>query len=159
VIDDHWTDEELKALDGLGCFPTARQYAIGIIARLRKEHGEVVQICGPMTTGGLGSLERNMDRFGHAIAQARINGRRVFNQMPFQSVIIRITNHHDGGKYRYDILTDFYEWLFRSGHLTHALFLPGWEDSVGARIERGYAKQYGVCIEECPPEWLLEPAE
>ncbi len=129
-----------------------------ILAALAQSGQEVVQICGPMTTGGLGSLEANMKRFAHAIDQARANGRQVFNQIPFQEVIIRVTDHHAGGAYRMDILTDFYRPLFESKLITCTLFLPGWEDSTGASQERVYAELVGIAIEEYPQEWLLDEA-
>ncbi len=121
---------------------------------MRHPEQEIVQICGPMTTGGLGSLEENMAQFSRAIEQAERQGLRVFNQIPFQGAIIRITDHHDGKEYCVDILEVFYRRIFECGHVSRTLFLPGWQESRGARWERSFVSELGIAAEEYPREWL-----
>jgi hypothetical protein len=156
---DHWSDEHRQRLGAVMSLEEAGLMATEMLAELRASGKEIVQICGPMTTGGLGNLEANMARFAEAIETARQNGLLVFNQIPFQEVIIRVTNHHNGGSYEMDILEVFYRTIFESGHVSRALFLPDWESSRGATWERDVVTRCGISVEEYPSEWLLSTQE
>ena len=115
-----------------------------------------MQLCGPMTTGGLDSLPRNMERFARAIAFLEAHGVCVFNQTPFQEVIIRVTKHHEsGGSYCMDILEVFYRMIFESGYVDRTLFLPGWESSKGATWERKFVGACGIPVHDFSAKWLL----
>ncbi|KND51005.1 MAG: hypothetical protein AB202_01180 [Parcubacteria bacterium C7867-007] len=153
VQHDHWTEEHLARLDVHETFADAVTHGIEMLTELRK-FGLVNQICGPMTTGGLGTLEANMDLFAYAVKMARERSYVTFNQIPFQKVIIRITDHHRGGPYNMGILTNFYGPLFQSGLVQQLLFLPGWESSTGACKEREFAQEYGIPVMEYPEPWL-----
>lgn len=141
------------------------------IAVLQHMHGlyaaegrQIVQICGPMSTGGRGSLEENMLVFAHAIRLLDDShyflspGEVPFDQIPCQDAIKRIAQYKPGDTaYDQRILTDFYEPLFGARIVKACYFLPGWETSHGARWERDIVPVYGIAVKEYP-QGLYEAA-
>lgn len=60
---EHWTDSERELLETArlrGTFADLAAIALTILPRLPKPVG---QVCGPISTGGLGSIEANLVRF------------------------------------------------------------------------------------------------
>ncbi|MEK7080032.1 MAG: hypothetical protein AAB901_01970 [Patescibacteria group bacterium] len=151
-----FTDEEASAIAFAESFEAAAQVAVAALARIREAGGEIAQICGPISTGGLGSRELNMQRFRNAIACALSAGRVLFDQRPFEDAIARLSPDHSAENYDARILEEFYRAVFTSGHITRILLLPDWESSHGARWERSLAVELGITIEDYPIEWLLE---
>lgn len=151
----HWTDEDLARLEEVSTFEEAAGLAIEMLARLSETGKEIVQICGPMSTGGLGSLEANMERFRLAIERAHERGLVVFNQIPFQKVIIRLCRFEEGqSDYNWEILEIFYRRIFESGYVGRTLFIEDWDSSTGATWERRTVTKLGLIVEEYPMEWL-----
>jgi hypothetical protein len=97
-----------------------------------------------------------MARFRQAIETASEHGLVVFNQLPFQDAIIRISSFDENSVDSYDmaILEVFYKRVFESGYVKKTLFLPDWQSSKGARWERELVSKLGIPIEEYPIEWL-----
>ncbi len=154
-MSEHWTEKEVNILKGISTLEELAEIAISIVTRMSVTGKEIVQICGPMSTGGLGNLRDNMMRFSLAINKATENGIMVFDQTPFQNKIIQICSFKEGqGKYNYEILEIFYRKIFESGHVHRVLFLPGWEGSVGASWERELTIKLGLIVEDYPIEWL-----
>ncbi len=153
-FDEHWTEAHIESLRAARTLEEAGHVGVTILERMRVTGREIIQICGPMTTGGLGTLPKNMERFALAIERARGQGLLVFDQIPFQQAIIRVTDHHDGGAYCTDILEVFYRRILGCGHVSRALFLPGWESSRGARWEWEFVRSCGIPAELYPEAWL-----
>lgn len=152
---EHWTDVEREALKSASSLEEIAEIAISVLLRMKSNgHRQVVQICGPMSTGGLGSTKLNMERFRLAVKRAAAQGLIVFDQLPFQEAIIRITEYREGGEYCTAILEVLYRRIFESGHVDKAFFLPGWQGSVGASWERKHLTKLGIPIEEYPMKWL-----
>lgn len=104
-------------------------------------------VCGPMTTGGLGSLEANFGRFNEVTAELRRVGHRVFSQMPYEDRMAELWDTLkpvDG--YDYRLLEGFYTPIFESGMIRRFHFIPGWEDSTGSRWEHDLAEKLGTEI-------------
>jgi hypothetical protein len=156
LMTSYWSERETKALETVSSFEGAADLAVSILSRMNETGREIIQLCGPMSTGGLGNLAANMARFSFAIERAIENGLLVFNQIPFQQVIIRLCNFKDGQPhYNWEILEIFYRRVFESGHVHRALFLPGWESSTGAKWERDLVSRLGITAEDYPSEWLI----
>ncbi len=154
-MNEHWTETEVEALKTADTFEEVAEIAITILSRMSKAGLEIVQICGPMSTGGLGNLADNMARFQLAIERAFANGLLVFDQLPFQEVIIRLSGFQEGrSNYNWDILEIFYKRIFESGYVRRTLFIPGWGGSTGASWERQMVTKLGLIVEEYPIEWL-----
>ena len=62
--------------------------ALEILAELQTVNKEIVQLCGPMSTGGFRDLDANMKIFETCIEIALRNGLFVFNQVPFQTAMM-----------------------------------------------------------------------
>lgn len=151
----HWTREELAVLEAAATLREVAEIALGHLYRLQSYGRPIVQICGPMTTGGLGSLSANMRRFECAIAGAAGAGHLVFDQIPLQAAIIRITDHHNSTEYNVDILEVLYAPIFGSGCINTVFFIPGSETSRGATWERRKVMGLGIEVFECPLPWVM----
>lgn len=152
----YWIQEEHDAVKNVKTMDEAAEIALKILARMSAGEKPIVQLCGPMTTGGLGDFEKNMARFNRAVKAAHERGLLVFDQVMFQEAMVRICNCKEGDPYPMDILEVFYRKVFYSGHIGKTLFLSGWESSLGARWERELALKLQIPIEEYPEEWLLD---
>ena len=129
--------------------------ALGILRRMSALEKPIVQICGPMTTGGRGSLKANMAFFKKAQLVASDKGLVIFDQTPFQDAMIRLSLEWGKRKeYCMPILEVFYRGVFQSGYIAALYFLPDWERSVGSIWERKEGVKLGLTILEYPMEWL-----
>ena len=63
----HWTPEQADRLDTVRSLEEAGDLAVEILSQMRESEQIILQVCGPMTSGGLGSLEANMARFERAV--------------------------------------------------------------------------------------------
>lgn len=113
-------------------------------------------VCGPITTGGTGDPGLNALLFNHAIELLELEGRRMFNQIPFEYRLAQLeTKWKEGnGGYCRPILEEFYRPIFESGYLDCAWFLPGWEASTGAKWEHELLSRLEYEIEYLPERWL-----
>ena len=136
-------------------FEELAEVAIGTLKKMSKLKKPIVQICGPVSTGGLGSIDKNLDRFNKAIIAAKGNGLQVFDQVPFEKEIKRISQKYPiTNGYCMPILDVFYKKIFESGHIKVALFLPDWKSSSGATWERNLVTRLGIEVREYPQQWL-----
>ena len=156
IINSHWTPNDLDALGMISSFEEMIPIAVDILTRMTtNSNWPIVQLCGPMTTGGKGSLAANMSYFTKALELASHKGLHVFNQMPFQDSIIRLSVEADSRKeYCKEILHIFYRGIFRTGFIKELMFLPDWQSSVGARWEREEGQLLGLVISDFPAAWL-----
>lgn len=114
------------------------------LGELEKFEDKAEIVCGPITTGGRGSVEKNLEVFNRAIAGLIRQGRPVFNQMPYETALFRLRAKHDekSGRdpndktYNDVVLKQFYLPLFQTERFSRAWFLPDWRSSQGARWER-----------------------
>ncbi len=106
----------------------------------------VVQVCGPITNGGLGSVEKNLAKIGEAIRKLEAEGKNVFSQLPFEGVMHRIkeTPYYRGENH---LLEAFYLPIFESGLVKTLYFVEGWESSYGACWEHGQAFKLNLGVE------------
>ena len=138
----YFTEKDLHGLTLAGNFRDLSKIALEIIKRMPQP---VVQVCGPMTTGGKGTLEENLAVFGETIKTLTERGEYVFNQMPFESPMQRMKTEdwYKGGS---QILDGFYLPIFESGFIKTLYFIEGWEESVGASWEHEQALRLGIGI-------------
>jgi hypothetical protein len=156
MMDKYWAvyKEDLEMVSN---FEYLTAVAVSVLYDMKKkENREIVQICGPISTGGLKSKQANIHRFKRAIEVSQEKGLFTFDQFHLFEAIDRIcqTGYKEVTGYYTDILEILYSGIFRSGYISKALFLPGWQDSVGATWERRALKYLGIPVEEYPPEWL-----
>ena len=102
------------------------------------------QVCGPISTGGLGSVEKNLARFDKAIKQLKELGVHVFDQTPFEIPMQKLKKKPD---YKpLDLLEGFYLPLLESEKINRMYFLQDWQSSFGARWEHEQAKRLGINV-------------
>ncbi|MEI6118971.1 MAG: AIR synthase related protein [bacterium] len=151
----YWTSEDIQALEEAKNYDDLLIIALRVLDRMPQP---IVQICGPLTTGGLGSMEANMAEFEKAIFFFSQQGECVFDQIPFEEPMQRFKKDVIDG-YDERILFDFYQPIFKSGKIKTMKFLPGWEKSTGANWENTQAKQWNIQTVYLPIEWHLSKYE
>jgi hypothetical protein len=139
----HWTTDDLKRLETATTYGAMKDIAFDILRRIPPP---VAQVCGPISTGGCGSIEENLKAFGEAIADLVAHGKNVFDQRPFEEPMQRAKVIDPTHGYDLRLLDDFYLPLFESGLVHELYFLPGWESSRGARWEHEQAQRLGITI-------------
>jgi len=156
-MENYWTDNHRERLSSAQTFDDLTDIALDILKEMSKSDKPIVQLCGPISTGGAGNVKDNLERFDKAIHIAYKKGMQVFSQTAFEKSIEQLSNKYpmtDG--YCLPILDIFYKKIFSSGYIKIALFLPDWESSKGARWERNLVSGLGLEIREFPIEWFEE---
>jgi len=122
-------------------YKTLADIAITVLFAMPRD---VTMVCGPITSGGLGMLALNLDRFCFAIDLLAASGENVFTQLPFERSVraIREFKHYNVKNDR--LLQKFYLPIFRSGFVTRLCFLPLWKTSYGATWEHERAIELGI---------------
>lgn len=157
IITTYWTDEDHVFLSGVKTLGEMVPVAVGILERMKIARGtDIIQICGPMSTGGHNCLQTNMRLFKIAQNIAVLNGWHVFDQGPFGETMARLAPNYknDAEGYCWHILHDFYDKVFATGLIAELSFLPKWETSKGTRWEREVAPLHRLRISDYPAEWL-----
>lgn len=139
----YWTPINVVDSKKAKTFSELAKIALRIIERMPQP---VEMVCGPLTSGGLGSFKKNTEVLKRHILKLS-RGAVVFNQLPFEPHLHRILNspYHKGGNH---LLREFYGKIFKSGSIKTLHFIPGWKTSFGARWERKTAKRLGIKIED-----------
>lgn len=145
--------------EGTPTFPALTGFAK---FELSKFEGDVEIVCGPITTGGQGSVQKNLEVFNGAIAGLIKQGRPVFNQMPYETALFRLRAEHERKtnrdpadlSYNPVVLEEFYRPLFETRRFTRAWFLPGWRSSKGACWERGVLLALGAHVTDLSEDHL-----
>ena len=142
MIDEYWTFDDGDDLESAKNYEKLFDIALRVIKRMPQP---VCQVCGPVTTGGLGSMDKNMEEIEKMIRILRSRGISVFNNMVFEEAMQRIkkTPYYRGGNH---LLNAFYLPLFESGLVKVLCFLPGWTSSEGAKWEHEQALRLGIKI-------------
>ncbi|MFA6445654.1 MAG: hypothetical protein WCW14_00175 [Candidatus Paceibacterota bacterium] len=158
VFDEFWKRPEMDRLERAHSFHDLANIAIQfILPRMAITQKEVIQLCGPISTGGLGTKEANIKRFKTAIRIAKRKNLLVFDQMPFERAIAKLSAQHAArGEYCDEILTVFYAGVFSSKMISKALFSPDWHTSKGAAWGREHLTKIGLPIEDYPADWMAE---
>jgi hypothetical protein len=140
VTSEFWTEQDWEDL--YAAKSAAEMYVIGRRVLDRMPHG-VVQVCGPIATGGLGTLEANLHAFNDQIKRLQSQGLHVFDQMPFEIPMQELKKDLKPGEYATSILDDFYLPLMQNDKVTTFYFMPNWETSTGARWEHDLVTKMG----------------
>ena len=101
----------------------------------------IVRVCGPLTTGGFGYNE-NALRLERAEEELAKQGATVFRFGDAEKEI-------QGKGYEHQAIMDhFHKPILASGLIATTYFLPRWEESKGAGIERELAQEFGIEIKD-----------
>ena len=120
-----------------------QQLAQVALERLKRRDKKVSIVCGPITTGGTGTRQDNLEVFRAVIRALKSQKIELFNQMPYESGLKRLAQawqRNGGVGYCTQILDEFFLPLFESGYIERAFFTHGWWTSTGAKWE------HDVCL-------------
>jgi len=139
----YWNRERLQSVFSADSYKEMANLALNFLRDMPKPIG---QVCGPITTGGLGSIELNLDVFNRTIRKLMEWGEVIFNQMPFEYPMqnLRMRSKLPGEETDALLLNEFYLPIFNSGLVKRLYFIRGWESSFGARWEHQKAKELGI---------------
>jgi hypothetical protein len=151
----HYKDEHYKAIDEAKSYDDLKDIAIDVLKDMPQPIGEV---CGPASTGGLGSLQKNLEVIEKTTHKLADQGNSIFNWTPFEKRfqhLKNITGTHTKEKNQL-LLDGFYSHVFKSGYIKKFYFIHGWESSHGATWEHQMAKELGIEIVYLPKNFLDE---
>jgi len=115
-----------------------------VILEISRNEGPTIQFCGPISTGGLGTVDENLLFLSSAINYAKSKNFYVFDQASYERDLDRIMGKQ--GDYDYPILDYFYKPILSSGKIKALIFLPMWETSTGSNWEHDFAKSLGIPV-------------
>ena len=72
--------------------PTLQALTERALADLVSMGGDVALVCGPISSGGLGDVDMNLDVFNATIASLRRHDPAIFDTLPFEAGIIALKN-------------------------------------------------------------------
>lgn len=152
----HYTPEHFLLIDRAEGFNDLLQVAQDSLTKMNSK--EIIQICGPISTGALTLPERKAI-FAKTIQVFVDNKYPVFNQLVFGDKMHLLKEQwikkhsHPEDAYYMPILEEFYLPLFKTGIIKTFYFIPGWQHSVGTKWEYEQAQQLGIPSIFLPPDW------
>lgn len=138
----YWTEDIKKEADNVKTLEELSALSLRILKTLPRP---ILLVCGPISTGGLGSIDANLMKLNETVYKAINSGESVFDQTPFEDAVKRLRkefNDTDGTK----TLEAFYRPLLESGFISEMRFLPDWQSSKGATWEHKFAEDHGIKI-------------
>lgn len=108
----------------------------------------VVRVCGPLTCDGPAGYERNAARLVEAEKVLQQKSLTVWTCSESEKEIF------SQGYSNEDIMTYFHKPILESGLITSAYFLPRWNESPGASLERDISRELKIEIMDFPEEWF-----
>lgn len=148
----YWQQEHFDKLETASTYKELFNIAEAVLKRM---HPPVGQVCGPISTGGAGSVQKNLKRFEKAIKNLQQQGIEIFNQIPFEIPMQRIKQSREYEHYDDLLLHDFYLPIFESKLIHTLYFLPDWKSSTGAQWEHEQASRLGLKIEYLKIEYVI----
>jgi hypothetical protein len=155
IKDNFWTKVERDALAKATSLKEMVDIALVILGRMHRTGKKIIQVCAPMTTGGLGDYGENMKVFRRIIQNAHTSSKYlVFDQDAFTDVIDRLERERpDNHIYWHKLIEEFYGAIFASGYFYGTVWVRGWRGSTGCRGERKLARKCGFTMLRCPDHW------
>lgn len=151
------TPEDHEVLARAGSFRAMSIVPIRVLERLSAEGRPVVQLSGPMTTGGLGNPDLNFRLYREAVRHAYDRMVNVHDVTAYKAPLDHLCGQLPmGNPYPWDLLNDFYAPMFQSQYVTHLWLLPGWNTSTGSAFEVVEASMNGVRVENYPVMWYVD---
>lgn len=143
-MNHYLTERDLRSLKRAKTFEDLLKIAFRALRRMPQPIG---MVSGPISeTGGLMSVEKNIDLFSRTIRQLVDKGLDIFDQMPFEEHMWRIMGNKRYYQGHDHLLRAFYKPIFESGLIAAVHFIKGWETSFGAKWEHDLAKKLGIKI-------------
>lgn len=142
----YWKPEHIDAVNEAQSFEDIGRVALSVVKTMPQPVG---QVCGPISTGGQGSLEKNLEAFEKTIRKLVAEGKTIFDQVPYEEPIQKFKTDDP-----YRLLNGIYLPLFESGLIKEVLFMHDWQSSQGANWEHKQAERLGIKITYLPEDFL-----
>lgn len=144
--DDQEYLDKLTLEEQIASADTFEELAEIALSRISKMPKPVGVVCGPITSGGKGSMEANLKEYAAQIQNLISSGKSIFSPVPYEPRMqeIKKTPYYDPS--RDHLMEVFYGTIFGSGMISEFYFIPGWESSYGARWEHNFAEKIGAKI-------------
>ncbi len=137
----YWTEHDWRRRDEAISYKELTDIAFSILYRMPQPVG---MVCGPISTGGAGSIEENM-RILQAYVDILIEkGLNIFDQLPFEEPMLRILKNRNKESYDYNLLEEFHYPIFKSGLIRNLFFIPLWHTSIGTNWEYEHGQRFGM---------------
>lgn len=146
----YWTSVELETLERATSFVDLVPPAMAVLGRMPQPIG---QVCGPISTGGRGTIMANLAVFDATVDCLIQKGIIIFDQMPFEEHIFRIVENQWGSRQNNLLLNEFYLPIFESGRICCLYFIDGWQSSEGATWEHEQARRLNMHIVYLAPDF------
>ena len=143
VTKKYWEEKDWQDLEKAESMIDMHIIAERIINRMPKP---IVQVCGPIANGGLGSFEANLNAFNETIKSLQQQELNVFDQMPFEIPMQDFKKRVPGEEGFKSIMNDFYLQIFKSGMISTFYFMSTWQTSLGSKWEHEEAQKLGIEI-------------
>lgn len=144
ITKQYWNKEDWEDLEKISSFLDMQVIAKRVLDRIPRP---VAGVCGPIAeTGGLHSIEANLNVFNNTIIQLQKTGLKIFDQMPFENKMQELKAKMNREDFLRELNDDFYMPIFKSKIVSTFYFIPGWETSNGAKFEHEKAKEFGIKI-------------
>jgi len=140
---EYWKEKDWQDLEKSQNIKDLYTIAERVISRMPKP---MVSVCGPIATGGFGSIDKNLELFNNEIIKLQKNLINVFDQMPFEDMMQKLKITMGLDQCCKSIVDDFYLPIFNSGYISDFYFIKNWESSNGAKWEHEIAKKLGIKI-------------
>lgn len=130
-----------------------KEIALDVLKNMPQPVG---QVCGPISTGGCGSIGENLKYFNQTIEKLNEHGYIVFNQMPFETPMqeMKVSTGLPKEQANRKLLEEFYYPVFDSGLIKRVYFMHNWKTSHGSRVERERTIERKISIETLPENFL-----
>ena len=147
----YWEEQDFRDLRQASSFEELAEIGLRILRRMPQP---IVQVCGPISSGGTLNTTQNIRRFQFAVSHIERQRINVFRQMPFEEKIRELVDARTDRKgYCYKTLKLFYKPLFDSGLINRFYFIPNYIGSLGTEWEMNYAiKNKHIIIDFIPEE-------
>ena len=119
------------------------------ISKIKKLKQPVVRVCGPLKCDGPEGYANNALRLERAEEFLKAQGMSVWTFGDSENEIFGKNYDHD------NIFNYFHKPVLESGLIKSAYFIPRWDESNGATLERKTATAAGLDVKDIPEEWLV----
>jgi len=144
-----WTNDHFKHLYEITPTVENLKLVCEIVLDMIKDESGLAAVSGPISTGGKGNPDENLQVFNKAIFELSEKDLKLFNQMPlegFFGIVHKLYLRFEKGYKGKAFIDNFYEPLLCSGKFEYLIQLPGWKTSVGSGFEYEIAKKMGIKI-------------
>ncbi|MDE2010855.1 MAG: hypothetical protein KGI61_01550 [Patescibacteria group bacterium] len=150
-----WTESDMNAVNSAESFEQLGEIAVHLLWRFPPY---LHMSSGPMTTGGVGSLEGNL-LVHKAIIELLYDeiGLQMWSQLPFEDRMAVLSRewhrNHPQEMYCMPLLEGFYTRVFSTRRIVSLQMIYGWQTSRGATWEADQCRKLGIRVNELPVEF------